>query len=1052
MLKLSSKPLIRKWNFILCFLFFQIVSFGIQSAPLVPEVLKCSYIEVSGIVRDMKTGESLPGVNVLVKGSTIGTVTDFDGNYSITVPNPNDVLIFSYIGFISQEIPVNNQLVINVELQEDLNFLDEVVITGYSSERVLDLTGAVSILDTEALENRATNNPIQSLQGQISGVFVTTNGNPSGNATVRIRGVSTLNNNDPLYVIDGVPTKYSSFEVLNPNDIESIQVLKDASSSAIYGARASNGVIIVTTKQSKMEKLQFNYNSSFTYSLYSSKDKALNTRQRAMVQWQATINDGLDPDDIPIVDFDWVRNTDGTAILNQVIIPEYIVDGLPSSDTDWFDEISRNGLIQEHNLSFSSGGERGGAFLSLRYFDNEYLLKYRDFNKLSARINSHYNFLEGKIKIGQNLVVSNGVDNGFDGTEPVARALEVRPILPVRTESGEYSGPVSGDFVDSRNPVMILDYNQWDKRSKVNIFGNLYTNMTILENLTFNTNFGIDGSYYHNRDIERRFTTGFISQPTNYIRNTKSEIFNWNLNSTLQYSLTKDNYNASVLIGSEATENNFSENFSYREDFAIETLDYFVEDSGTGRQVVGGNSTGSSLLSFFGKLNYSYNDKYLLSATVRYDGSSRFDRNNRFGAFPSFSGGWRMSEEGFIKNNLSGISDLKIRASWGKVGNQEISDIARYTLYRSHYGEARNAFNSDNGTAYDIAGAGSGPLQSGFRRTQSGNNNLKWEETTEFNLGLDYGIFNNNLIGSFDYFKRNTSDILISPAYLAVRGEGGNQFVNGASVEVTGFEMFVKYRKQWGDLSFSVAGNISHYNDHITKLPANVVRSYPGNIEKTILGKSMNSWFGYVTDGLFQNDQEVNQHAEQPGKGIGRIRYKDLNEDGVINSLDQDYLGKSAPKYEYGINLESDYKGFDLKLFFQGVQGVTAYNSAKRRTDFTSLWAGTNYGTRTLNAWTPSNMGSNIPAVTLTDTNNEGRLSTYFLDNGSYLKLRLASIGYSFENLIGESRTRIFMSGENLLTFKDNSGKNAFTSADPEVPNQSYPRPLNLTIGVNVSF
>lgn len=1051
MFTLVLKQIVKNRYFV-WILLFQLLPIGLLAASSENIEVDGVAVMVQGTVTDQETGEPLPGVNVLIKGTGTGTATDIDGKYTLNVPEESDVLIFSFIGYISQEIPLNNQTVINVELKEDFNALNEVVVTGYSSERVVDLTGAVSVVDTEALENRATNNPIQSLQGQVSGVFITTNGNPSGGATVRIRGVSTLNNNDPLYVIDGVPTKSSAFEILNPNDIESIQVLKDASSSAIYGARASNGVIIVTTKQAKDHRLQVNYSSTFTHSSYTSKPSVLNAEQRARVQWQASINDGLDPDEIQVVDYDWQRNSDGTAVLNEVIIPEYITDGVPTADTNWFDEISRNGFIQEHNLSVSTGGERGGSFLSLRYFDNDYLLKYRNFKKISARINSHYNFLDGKIKIGQNLVISNGIDNGFDSTEPLTRALEVRSILPVRTETGEYSGPVSGDFVDSKNPVMMLDYNQWDQRNMINIFGNLYTNISISENLTFNANLGIDRDNNFNRDIQRRFTTGFITQPFNYIRNTKSETFNWNINSTLEYSLIKDSHNATFLVGSEATKNNYGQNFSYREDFAIETLDYFVEDAGTGRQVVGGSRTGNSLLSFFGKVNYTYNDKYLASATIRYDGSSRFGSNNRFGAFPSFSAGWRISDETFISQNAEFITDLKLRASWGKVGNQEISDIARYTLYRSHYGEATNAFNSDNGTAYDITGADSGPLPSGFRRTQSGNNNLKWEETSEANIGIDFGFFDHKLTGSIDYFNKNTHDILISPAFLAVRGEGGNQFVNGASVEVTGFEMLLKYREQLGQFNFSVTGNIGHYKDKITELPADVVRSYPGNAEKTILGRSMNSWFGYVTDGIFQNAQEVDEHAEQPGKEIGRIRYKDLNGDGTINALDQDYLGTSTPKYEYGVNLQADYKGFDVRLFFQGVSGIIVNNSFKRRTDFTALWAGTNYGTRTLDAWTPQNPASTIPAVTLTDNNNEGRLSTYFLDNGSYLKLRLASIGYTLNDFIGIRNTRLFLSGENLLTLKDNSGMDAFTSPDPENPNQTYPRPLNITLGINLSF
>jgi TonB-linked SusC/RagA family outer membrane protein len=1041
-----------KNRYFIWILLFQLLPIDLLAASTENVEFDGMAVIIQGTVTDQETGEPLPGVNVLIKGTGSGTSTDIDGKYSLNVPEGGGILIFSFIGYVSQEVSLNNRTIIDIQLLGDFNALNEVVVTGYSSERVVDLTGAVSVVDTEALENRATNNPIQSLQGQIAGVFINTNGNPSGGATVRIRGVSTLNNNDPLYVIDGVPTKSSAFDILNPNDIESIQVLKDASSSAIYGARASNGVIIITTKRAKDQGIQVNYSSTFTHSSYTSKASVLNAEQRARVQWQASINDGLDPDEIQVVDYVWQRNPDGTAVLNDVIIPEYIADGVPTADTNWFDEISRNGFIQEHNLSVSTGGERGGSFLSLRYFDNDYLLKYRNFKKISARINSHYNFLGDRIKIGQNLVISNGIDNGFDSTEPLTRALEVRPILPVRTETGGYSGPISGDFVDSRNPVMMLDYNQWDQRNMFNVFGNIYANISILENLTFNANLGIDKDNNVNRDIERRFSTGFISQPINYIRNTKNETFNWNLNSTLQYSLIRDRHNASFLVGTEATKNNYGQNFSYRENFALETLDYFVEDAGTGRQVVGGSRTGNSLLSYFGKVNYAYNDRYLASATIRYDGSSRFGDENKFGAFPSFSAGWRVSDETFISENSSFITDLKLRASWGKVGNQEISDVARYTLYRSHYGNATNNGSSDDGTAYDITGAGSGPLPSGFRRVQSGNNNLRWEETTETNIGLDFGFFDHKLTGSIDYFKKSTEDILISPAFLAVRGEGGNQFINGASVEVTGFEMLLSYREQLGDYNFSVTGNLGQYRDKITELPADVVRSYPGNAEKTILGRSMNSWFGYVTDGLFQNAQEVDEHAEQPGKGIGRIRYKDLNGDGTINALDQDYLGTSTPKFEYGINLQGDYKGFDVRVFFQGVHGVVVRNSFKTRTDFTALWAGTNYGTRTLDAWTPTNTESTIPAVTLTNNNNEGRLSTYFLDNGSYLKLRLASIGYTINDFIGIRNTRLFLSGENLLTIKDNSGSNAFTSPDPENPNQTYPRPLNITIGINLSF
>lgn len=1024
----------------------------IASCLQVPSFAQETGFEVHGRVVSEMNSEPLPGVSVAVKGASRGTVTDMDGNYSLMVPGENSTLIFSFIGFISQEFSVNTQTTINVVLKEDVKALDEVVVTGYSTERKVDLTGAVSVVETEIFENNSVANPIKLLQGQVPGVFIKTDGAPSGGAQVRIRGVSTLNNNDPLYIIDGVPTKSSAFQVLQSSDIESMQVLKDASSAAIYGARASNGVIIITTKQAQKNQFTLNYSSKITQSSYVTQPDVLSAEERARVQWQASINAGLDPDNDPYVQYEWDRNADGTAVLNKVTMPEYLSEGVRSANTNWFDAISRTGIIQEHNLSMSTGSERGGALISLGYFKNKYIEKFKDFDKISVRINSHHNFFEGKVKIGENLTITNGVENGHFSTSSFSEALQIRPVLPIKTDDGNYSGPLSGGFVDHPNPLMVLDHNKWDQENDVNMFGNLYANISFLENLTLNTSFGIEKSNTQIRDIQRVFSTGFISRSVNSLKNTKRERFNWNLNSVMQYDLEVEKHKAIFLAGTEAIRNKYSDNSTYKEDFAVENLDYFVESAGSGMQLVTGSRTGFALLSYFGKINYSFNDKYLATATFRYDGSSRFGSNNHFGAFPAFSGGWRLSQEDFIADNFPVISNLKLRAGWGKVGNQEISNIARYGLYQPHYGESAIAFNPDNGTAYDIAGNDSGPLPSGFRRIQSGNENLRWETTTETNVGLDFGFNDQKIIGSFDYFARATNDILISPAYLAIKGEGGNRFVNGASLETNGFEVSLSYRNQLGALNYSLTGNVGHYRDKITELPSNVIHSYPGNSEKTILGRSMHSSFGYITDGLFQNQGEVDAHATQPGKGIGRIRYKDLNADGVINPLDQEYIGVSAPDYEYGLNLQAEYKGFNLRIFFQGVQGISVYDSRKRFTDFTGLWAGTNYGKRTLDAWTPLNTGSTIPAVTLSDNNNEGRSSTYFVSNGSYLKLRQVSLGYTLYNALFSKMINVFLTGENLMTFKDTKGANAFTSPDPENPGYGFPRPLKVTLGVSLSL
>ncbi|SEW52716.1 SusC/RagA family TonB-linked outer membrane protein [Chitinophaga arvensicola] len=1002
--------------------------------------------KVTGLVTDSQ-GQPVPGVTVAVRGTSTGTTTDEKGRFTIQV-TPQQIIVFSYIGFQNQEIVYKGQPNLSVTLLASSTQLNEIVTVGYQTQRKVDLTGAVSVVSIDNLKNAPTANPIQSLQGQVPGLIITTSGDPSGAATVRIRGVNTLNNNDPLYIIDGVPTKSSAFQILNAEDIESIQVLKDASSAAIYGARSSNGVIIVTTKQANVSKTVFNFSSQLTHSKYVTAPPLLNTMERAKVQWQATINDGLNPDDIPFVKYDWGRNPDGTAVLRGITIPDELAPGVPSANTDWFDAITRPGLIQEYNLSLSSGSKNGGAFMSLGYLKDNYIERFKDFQKLSLRVNSHHQFLDGRIKIGENLTITNGINNGDATTTAFADALQLQPVLPVKLPNGEYSGPVNGSFVDHPNSLMTLDLNKWDQVNALNIFGNVYANVSILKNLKLNASLGVEHANTEIRDIQRKFATGFISRTVNSLKNSKSEEFNWNLNTTLQYSLDVNRHRATFLAGSEAVRNNYAINSTYKENFALETLDYFVENAGSGNQTVGGSAAGFSLLSYFGKVNYSYDSRYLFSATLRYDGSSRFGKNNRFGTFPAVSAGWRINEEHFIRDNTRIISDLKLRAGWGRTGNQEISNTARYGLFETYYGLGAMPFTSDNGTAYDIAGADSGPLASGFRQIQNGNDNLRWESTTEQNIGLDVGLFEQKLTASFDYFNRATKDILISPAYLAAQGEGGTQFVNGAAVKTKGFEIAVSYKDQVGAFNYAVTGNVGHYLDRITDLPENVVHSYPGNSEQTILGRSMNSIFGYVADGLFQNQKEVDNSADQPGKGIGRIRYADLNNDGVINTLDQRYLGVAAPLYSFGLNLQGEYKGFTLSIFFQGVAGISVYDERKRFSDFTDLWAGTNYGKRTLDAWTPENTTSTIPAVTLSDNNNEGRQSSYFIASGAYVKLREVSLGYLIKNIRHLNPVRVYVTGQNLLTMKGRS----FTSPDPEDSGYGFPRPRKITFGFNLSF
>jgi TonB-linked SusC/RagA family outer membrane protein len=1006
---------------------------------------------ITGKVIDTN-GEPVIGANISVKGTTIGTISDIDGNYSFPNIPDQSILVFSYLGMVTQEISIGNRTNINVIMAIDAIGLQEVVSIGYFKQKKVDLTGAIAVADVAKIRDTPSPNIMKSLQGQVPGLYVTTDGRPNGDATVRVRGVSTLNNNDPLYIIDGVPTKSSAFKILNPNDILSIQVLKDASSAAIYGSRASSGVIIVETKSASNGKTEVKYSASFTQSTYGSKPELLDAVGRATVAWRATIYDDGNPDNIPHVNYAWHRDSNGKAILDGITFPEYIAPGLKSSNTDWYSAMSRTGFIQDHNLSISSGTETTGTVLSLRYYDDQYIQKFMDAKNYSIRVNSYQNLFQNRIKVGQNLTVSNNIDNGYRGTTHLDRALKVRPILPVYYDDGSYSGPPSGAFTDDENPLMLLDIEQDDKIDNVNVFGNIYANVKITDKLIWNTSYGIDLSHVHNKNIDRSFLTGIKSRIANSVQNTRSQDFTWMFNSTLQYDLDLKDHHFSILAGGEAIRNSYEYNISRREGFSTQEVDYFYESAGSGSATVNGGGTGYSLLSYFGKINYASFDKYLVSATLRYDGTSRVGSNNRFGFFPSFSAGWRLSEESFLRDNINLFSNLKLRASWGRTGNQDISTTAIYTIYETHYGENDIAFNAENGTAYDINGADSGSLPSGYRKLQTGNNDLKWEGTSEFNFGVDLAINRTGFSASFDYFSRRTSDILISPSYLAVHGEGGNRWVNGATVDNKGFELLLEYRGTSRDFNYYATFNVGHYSDRIIELPVDVIKSYPGNGEKTILGRSMNSLFGYVTDGIFKTQEEVDSHATQPGKKIGRLKFKDLNNDGNIDLLDQDWLGTSTPKFEYGLNLGVDYKNFDFSVFLQGLLGRTVWDSFKTYTDFSSMWAGTNWGKRTLEAWSLDNPNSTIPAATLIDGNNEGRTSSYFLTNGSYLKMRRITLGYTLNNIAIVKQLRLYVSGENLLTFKDTRGSNAFTSPDPENPGNGYARPQNITFGLNITF
>jgi TonB-linked SusC/RagA family outer membrane protein len=1039
---------------------------------------------VTGTVRD-EQGQTLPGANILVKGTSTGVTTDANGQFTILAPSSGAILVISFIGYASQEIVLGNRSDIEVTLVADLTTLSEVVVTGYTSERRSDFTGAVAVVDMVKTRDIPRPNVMQTLQGRVPGLYIEATGQPSGQTgQVLIRGLNTLGDNSPLYIIDGVPAtandvisgrgaangsttkNVSPLQNLDPNSIESIQVLKDASAASIYGARASNGVIIVTTKQGKGKlKVQFSSNSSFQNRF--GKIDAANTIERGEALWQASINDGTNPAiHSALYAFDYT-GTGANAVLNSVT-PVQWVGGDPAGmtpaqvpGTDWQKEVYRTGFLTNNNLTLSGGSETSSALLQFGYLHNKAIKKYSDFSKMNLRLNTSHKLFNNKFKIGQNLNIARTretpepTDLGGAGMDYLA--VYQNPILPVYRTDGQFAGPLGSGMSDRNNPVHMMYINRNNKDNNLILFGNIYAEFSPIKNLTLRSSYGLDFTYSNNYWIQEKYNEGFLTQSVNRLSIFHGERVNRTWTNTAAYDFQSGNHTLSALIGVETVIEDFKTVTARKEDFAIQDVDYFQLDAGTGTATANGGRTGYQLLSYFGKVNYNYSEKYLASVTLRYDGSSRFGENNQFGLFPAANVGWKISNESFM-GAQSMISNLKIRAGVGKVGNQKIGNLARFGLYAPNYGamDFRDWYGAWRtiGTAYDINGNNSGNLPSGYVPLQQGNEDLKWETTTEVNVGLDFGLMKDHLTGSFDYFTRNTKDILILPPYIGVIGEGGSRWVNGASAKNQGFELSLQYQNIAGPFNYSVYGNVTHFMDKITELPEEVIRSYPGNIEQTILGHSQRSIFGYVTDGLFQNEEEVDAHATQPGKGVGRIRYKDLNNDGKIDALDQTWLGTTLPKAELGLGFDVGYRNFTLSVFFQGVVGKKTLDGIKG--DFTRVNNGMNFGTGVFDAWTPQNPSSPLPALSLVNANDEFRTSDYLFVNGSYAKLRTLQLSYSIPkpalDAIGLSTLKVYVMGENLFAIKDNKGVNKMYAPDPENPYLTYPLTRNFTFGIDLSF
>lgn len=1065
---------------------------------------------ISGKIMD-DDGQGLEGATIIVQGTTKGTFSTEGGAYTVEA-SIGDVLVVSYYGFVKQEVPIT-KTVQDVVLSPDVQSLDAVVLTGYSSEKKKDLLGAVSVIDLDAVQNTPNPDVMQTIQGRSAGVFVALSGDPGQSARVRIRGISTLGNNDALYIVDGVPIQpFVTNETgggdinwglswLNASDIESVQVLKDASSASIYGSRASNGVVIITTKQPKANQApRITFNARYSVENWNDRDELTNNRERAILEWQGAVNDGSDPNATGIYTYDWNYDPslgagiqgNGVPVLNQIFYPEWLDQGdqlRPSGSsasiyggdievgTDWFDQIAQTGMMQNYDLSFAQASDKGGVFFSVNYLDQQGVVIGTDYQRFGARLNSNYSFLDGRVTIGQNLNVAREdrawMDTGFGGT-PEQGPYRVKSILPVYTEDGRFAGPPGGGFSDRDNPLAVATDNRDDKINNIKVFGNIYANVELFEGLSFRTNFGLDYDNISAVDIFRTYSRGFLANTVAELNETNRQFTNWVFNNTLTYNKTIGKSSFTALAGTEAVKNTAQFFSATGKEFALETVDYFQLSAASGEKNATGGETGFSLFSYFGKVNYSYGGKYLASATLRRDGSSRFGINNRFATFPAASVGWRISEEAFL-SNVTAISDLKLRVGWGKTGNQDILNDARFSLYQSVYAPGNNvlpwgggcaeALCPDAATSYDIGNNDSGILPSGFLATQTGNDDLRWETQTEINVGFDFGLWAQQITGSVEFFQKQTDDILIQPTTIGAYGDGARRFVNGASMQTTGWEVSLQYNAPGNpDFYYTIGVNLSAFDAIITDIPEDLFSSFPGNVEQNIIGQAPNALFGYRTDGIFQNAEEVSAHADQVGARVGTLRFVDLNNDGVINVLDQEYDGANGvAAINFGLNPVVHYKNFDFSLFVWGALGRKAVPANLYKLELGTLDNGENGGVNQLDAWSFTNTGSHIPAVS--NSNRPfGFSHEYDVRNGNFLSFRQATVGYSLPQTSSLSKVfstlRVYVTGENLGWIVDRSGANqwvgtGFSVEDIAVSSSQgrfYPKPMRFTAGVTLGF
>ena len=962
-----------------------------RSKDLVINVFQQQF-EVTGIITDVTTGEPMPGVNVLVKGSAIGAISDFNGRYSLLGVNSDAILIFSFIGYISQEVPINKRTSINVSLNPDILGLEEVVVIGYGTQKKSDLTGAVTSVKFDKLEGIAYANVNHALQGKVAGAeFILASGEPGSQTAVRIRGQGTFSASGPLYIVDGIPMESEQVNSLNQNDIESLNILKDASAAAIYGARAANGVILITTKRGAIGKPTFTFNSYYGLQMtYKSRFLPMCNSQ----ELADCINDGDDR-------AGYTRQ----AAFND---PEVL-----KTDIDWQKEGFPVAPVQDYSLNVSGGSENARFSISGGYFDQAGSMVFSNFTRYSTRINSEFK-VGDRLTIGEslNLARTKGLNLGYGTNLDLAYLLGCSPTMKLyKPENvGGYGGPNAAETgVNNRSNVIgsrdLVRRYTWSN----SLLGSAYAEYIIVPSLKYRLNTGLRFGLNTNKTYNPVYDMDNRANWTRSLSTGKTEWYEYLVENTLTFDKRIKDKIHLILLGGYTQQNYINNSLSgSKREFPDDNLQ--VINAGTGTSSVAGNEAEWALRSFLGRANITMLDKYLITATIRHDGSSRFGKNNRYGTFPSIAFGWNMHREGFMQN-FSSLNTFKLRSSWGQLGNQELGNYDSQTTVAM--------------TPQYILGTSQNPVAAAAVLSL-GNPSLKWETTTQTNIGVDLGLFKDMITFSADFWVKNTSGILIRTPISAATGiyrENG-PFQNAAGVRNSGFEFLLGYKKAITNFSYEINAELSTVKNKVTDLGGvpniiNLVENVYqfGTYTITEVGKPMSTFYGYVFDGIFQNDEEVANHAVQAGAAPGDVRYKDLDRDGKITSNDRTYIGDPFPNFTYSLSGNAAYKNLDVNIGFQGVSGKQLYNALRAYLE--SMTGEFGQMASVKNRWVGEGTSYTMPRAYRAGRNNT-LPSTRFVENASYLRLQTLQVGYSLPddliNRIGVDKLRVYFTGQNLYT------------------------------------